>query len=148
MGCVPRIDLAERYFRKGWHRRNAGRDAMRRCRLLAAGLRPDVVSLEALPETCLLAPGNGQAATGLGDPFDAGETGEEVVRWLREQGWSEVRARAFVWYAVRGDWSEVAWLLRHRLRYRATEAQLRQWGTRHFEPIKPRLRRWLEQTGW
>lgn len=127
---------AVRILRYIWSR-NAKRDAARRAVALAVGTRPMRISLSALGDDV---PDRRRGCFDGRCSLDGGETGLAVVQWLQEQGWPRERAWAFVWYEVRQDWGEVAYLLRTRLGFAATEAQLRQWGVRHFERIKPRLR--------
>lgn len=125
-------EFAEALLRDFW-KRNAWRTASRQASALQQGKARECVSWDTI--------GEGAAATDLyaplRDDLHAGETGRAVARFLEGLGWPRERAWAFVWRFSGREWDEVAFLLGERFEMDANPAQLRQWGPRHFEKVRP-----------
>lgn len=140
---AEQADFAEALLRQFWMQ-NARRDAARVTQRREEGHQPRLVPMELVGE---------QAAVSdlyhpLRDDLLAGETGRSVARFLEGLGWPRERAWAFVWRESGKEWDDVAFLLAERFEADATAERLRQWGKRHFEPVKLEVRAFLQrQTG-
>lgn len=121
-------------------RRNSRRDIARAADLRARGVRPIVISLDALTETGWDAPGAHPQADWLraaAEEEDARTLPCDVARFLEGCGWPRERAWMFVWAEYEGrEWKAVASLLEERFGLRATPAAVRKWAERHWAAVR------------
>lgn len=129
------VGFAEALLRQFWTQ-NARQQAKRRAGQFERGTRPIPLSIEEIGDWAGAADLYGSQ---IGD-LDAGETGRAVAQHLMSLGWSPERAWALVWRFSGLCWEDVAYLLTEHFGFSGTEAQLRKWGERPFEQIKPNLR--------
>lgn len=121
-------------------RRNSRRDIARAADLRARGVRPPVVSLDALVEAGLDVVGAHPQADWLqaeAEAEDAHALPCALARHLEGCGWPRERAWMFVWAEYEGrEWKEVAALLEERFGLRTTPAALRKWAERKWAAVR------------